>query len=89
MRTQDTKWLRLKKFECTQGIHFPTVLSLHARYEVAKKLGKDTSQVIDQYNNLELDAEACIECGQCVPWCEYKLNIPEMMKKAHEDLKNK
>lgn len=79
----------LEKFECTQGIHFPSVLALHARYEVAQKLGKDTSQMIEQYSNLSLDAEACIECGLCVPWCEYKLNIPEMMKKAHEELKNK
>lgn len=76
----------LEKFECTQGIHFPSVLSLHAKYEIAQKLGKDTSQMIEQYGNLELDAEACIECGLCVPWCEYKLNIPERMKKAHREL---
>lgn len=79
----------LEKFECTQGIHFPTVLSIHGRYEVAEKLGKDTSPMVEQYEKLALDAENCIECGLCVPWCEYKLNIPEMMKKAHDELKNK
>jgi uncharacterized protein len=79
----------LEKFECTQGIHFPTVLSIHGRYEVAEKLGKDTSPMVEQYEKLALDAENCIECGLCVPWCEYKINIPEMMKKAHDELKNK
>ena len=31
-------------------------------------------------------ADTCIACGQCLPWCEYDLDIPDMLKKAHADL---
>lgn len=73
----------LEKFECAQGLNFPGILSLYGKYQISEKLGKDTTHLIEQYKNTELDAEACIECGLCIPWCEYKLNIPEMLKEAH------
>lgn len=77
----------LEKFECTQGLNFPGILSLYGKYQISKKLGKDTSHLTEQYKKLEQDADTCIECGQCIPWCEYKLNIPEMLKEAHEALR--
>ncbi len=73
----------LEKFKCNQEIDFPFILSLYAKYEISEKLGKDLVQISKQYKGLKLNAEACIECGQCVPWCEYKLDIPGMLKKAH------
>ncbi len=76
----------LEKFECPNKLDFPKVLSVYSRYMISDKLGKDTSKFVDQYSKLELNGEDCLECGGCVPWCEYKLNIPEMLKEAHKVL---
>jgi predicted aldo/keto reductase-like oxidoreductase len=76
----------LEKFECTQRINFPGILSLYVKHQISEKLGKDTSHLTEQYKNLEMDAEASIECGLCIPWCEYKFNFPEMLKEAHKVL---
>lgn len=76
----------LEKFKCSQDIDFPSILSLYAKYEISEKLGKDSTQIIEEYKKLELNAENCIECGLCVPWCEYKLIIPDMLKEAHKVL---
>jgi predicted aldo/keto reductase-like oxidoreductase len=32
-------------------------------------------------------AASCIKCGKCAPWCEYHLNIPEMLELAAVDFK--
>lgn len=75
-----------EKFSCSQDLDFPSILALYSRYMIAEKLGKDTTFYKEQYKKIQLDAESCIECGECVPWCDYELNIPEMLKKAHEVL---
>ena len=71
-----------EKFQCPNGIDFPKVLSVYSRYLILHKLGKDTAALAEQYRSLEKNGADCLECGECLPWCEYKLNIPEMMKKA-------
>lgn len=76
----------LEKFECPQGIHFPTALALYARWSVAGVLGREQLSFKDEYEAMELDASVCIECGECIPWCEYHLEIPEMMKNTHAAL---
>jgi predicted aldo/keto reductase-like oxidoreductase len=77
----------LEKFECPQGIDFPTILGNHSRYTIAKALGQDASAYVENYNKMEgLKADACVGCGGCTEWCEYHLDIPAMMQKAHEDL---
>lgn len=74
----------VEKFKCTVGIDFPSIMALYSKYSVSEKLGRDTSEFKEKYKEFELNASHCIECGNCVPWCEYKLNIPEVLKKAHE-----
>ena len=74
----------MEKFSCVQGIDFPGILALYSRYLICKDLGRDTEAFIRQYEEYELNAQECIECGECVPWCEYKLDIPDMLKNAHE-----
>jgi predicted aldo/keto reductase-like oxidoreductase len=37
----------------------------------------------------EARADKCIECGECVEKCPQKLQIPELLKKAHEYLSAK
>jgi len=77
----------LEKFECPQGINFPAILGNHSRYTIAKALGQDASAYVENYNKMEgLKADACVGCGGCSEWCEYHLDIPAMMVKAHEDL---
>ena len=76
----------LEKFQCPQGLNFPEILALYSRYLIAKKLNKDTSELIKQYKKFEINAADCIACEQCMEWCEYKLNIPDMLEKAHEVL---
>ena len=76
----------LEKFECVQGIDFPGIMAAYSRYEISNKLGKDVSQFKDLYQEFELSGEECIECGECLPWCEYELDIPTILKKAHREL---
>ena len=74
----------LEKFSCPSGVDFPKLLGIHGRYLVCKSLGFDTAEYQDAYRETLADT-ACIECGQCVPWCEYHLDIPQMLKIANSD----
>ncbi len=77
----------LEKFKCPQDINFPGILSVYSRYKINKNLERDTSSFNEQYKEFELNADDCLECGECNPWCEYKLNIPQMLREAHDNLK--
>jgi predicted aldo/keto reductase-like oxidoreductase len=77
----------LEKFSCPQEIDFPGILSVYSRYNVNEKLGRNTSEFFEQYRKFELNAENCLECGECSKWCEYGLNIPVMLREAHNILK--
>jgi predicted aldo/keto reductase-like oxidoreductase len=76
----------IEKFECPNKLDFPGLMSVYSRFTISENLGKDTSEFVDKYATFELNGSDCLECGACLPWCEYKLNIPEMLKKAHEKL---
>ncbi len=75
-----------EKFTCPNEIDFPEILSLYNHYTFLTRENKDTTMVINKYNLLSKNGDDCIECGECLPWCEYKLNIPGLLKKAHEVL---
>ncbi len=75
----------LEKFSCPQNVNFPEILALYARHTISEQLDRDSSYPA-QYRQLDIDSEACIECGACIPWCEYKLDIPKMLKQAHQAL---
>jgi predicted aldo/keto reductase-like oxidoreductase len=76
----------LEKFECPNGVPFPEILSVYSRYLINERLEKDTSRFRQLYRERNFQAEQCTECGQCLPWCEYELNIPEMLKRAQQVL---
>jgi predicted aldo/keto reductase-like oxidoreductase len=76
----------VEKFECPNNIDFPRILGLHGRYTVSEGMGLATDPFRSQYAAFSPSADACIECGQCVTWCEYHLDIPAMMKTAAQDL---
>ena len=76
----------LEKFECPQGVNFPQMLGVHGRYLVSKSLGFDTSAYKAEYAEAAGENNACERCGQCLPWCEYHLDIPELLAQASADL---
>ncbi|HEY5467373.1 MAG TPA: aldo/keto reductase [Clostridia bacterium] len=77
----------LEKFACPNQVDFPRILSLHTRYTFLARQNKDTSELVRKYALLEKNGEDCMECGECLPWCEYRLNIPEQLKQAHQVLR--
>lgn len=75
----------LEKFSCPQGINFPDILGIYARYKIAKALGKDTAEFEEQYKKMPLpNANDCVACGACNEYCEYHLNIPEQLAEIRE-----
>ena len=76
----------MEKFQCPQGIYIPSVLGEHARFTIAKAVGKDTAASVAAYAAIDgPHAEACVACGACKEWCEYHLDIPAMMEQAAKD----
>ena len=64
---------------CPQEIRIPIILRQLAYYKYygLKEWAKW------RYKMVEVKADSCIECKQCVEKCPYGLNIPEMLKEAH------
>ena len=54
--------------------------------KICTSLGKDVEQYRKQYQTLPMKGADCLECGACLEWCEYKLNIPKLLKEAEEKL---
>ena len=73
-----------EKFTCLNGIDFPKILSLYNHYTFKVRQNKDISALLEKYAQLEKNGEDCLECRECLPWCEYKLNIPKLLKQAHK-----
>jgi predicted aldo/keto reductase-like oxidoreductase len=58
----------LEKFECPQGISFPDILGIHARYSISKALEKELASFRTQYAALTgPKADICAACGACSP----------------------
>ena len=88
----------LEKFECPEGVNFPKMLGVHGRYLVSQSLGFDTSPYRDEFRSASapygaadyaaasVPAAVCKKCGECLPWCEYHLNVPELLTQAQTDL---
>ena len=77
----------MEKFSCPHQVDFPKILSLHTHFTFLARQGKDTSELVTEYKQLEINGEDCMECNECLPWCEYRLNIPEILKQAHHILR--
>jgi predicted aldo/keto reductase-like oxidoreductase len=65
---------------CPQGVVAPTIfraLDMYRSYpENLRYLGAEL------YMSLEIKADECVECEQCLEKCPAGLNIPEMLKEA-------
>ncbi len=76
----------LEKFKCPHDVEFVDSLASYSRYLLSTSLDKDPSAHVNDYRAIKMSGKDCLECGECLPWCEYKLNIPKMLKEAHEKM---
>lgn len=77
----------LEKFKCPNGLNFPEILSVYSRMKICTSLGKAAEQYKEQYQKLPMTGADCLECGACLEWCEYKLDIPKLLKEADAQLR--
>lgn len=64
---------------CPQGVLIPVILR-HLAYFERYALQKWAR---GRYSMVEVKADQCVECGECVEKCPYELDIPELLRKAH------
>lgn len=76
----------LEKFECPQGLDFPSILALHTRYSLLKEFEGDIDEIKNAYSLIKQKADECISCGECLTWCEYQLDIPKLLEETHSIL---
>ncbi|MCH5197327.1 MAG: aldo/keto reductase [Oscillospiraceae bacterium] len=67
---------------CPMEIKIPDVFKLMNRY----LMYNDLERAKNQYKRDELNASACIECGQCESVCPQSLNIIQYLKRSAEVL---
>ena len=63
---------------CPQHINIPDVFRFEGYYT---RYGM-REWAMEQYAALDVKAEECAECEECIEKCPYGLNIPRMLKKA-------
>lgn len=68
---------------CPQGINIPKIFK---SYDTASMFGDDAG-FRKQYNEMDVNASACVSCGACVSACpqHFKTPIYEMLQKIHEE----
>jgi predicted aldo/keto reductase-like oxidoreductase len=71
---------------CPQGIEIPEVFRTRTIVESYPETLRETGYEI--YDNLETQADECVECRQCVEKCPAGLDIPARLQAAHEVLVN-
>ncbi len=67
---------------CPEDVPIPDIFrfeSYHQRYDLKQ-------WAIEQYRLLEVKADACSECEQCLELCPYDVSIPQRLKIAHQTL---
>lgn len=72
----------VEKFSCPNGVDFPRVVSLYSRRRFSSALGKPVGELTEQLKEMGGHIDTCSECGACLEWCEYRLDIPKMIKDA-------
>jgi len=67
---------------CSAGILIPVILR-HLFY--LKRYGL-TQWARGRYGMVEVKADACTRCGECLEKCPYELPIPDLLEEAHRSL---
>ncbi len=66
---------------CPAGIPIPDIFAL-----LNKKLAKEEDFDEAAYGKLDVQADACVGCGQCESACPQKLQIRKLLEEAHKNL---
>jgi len=70
---------------CPQKVNIPAIL----RFQSFKEVYGLTEWAKKLYGGLEVKADKCSGCGECMPKCPYELQIERKLKKAHTDFTEK
>jgi predicted aldo/keto reductase-like oxidoreductase len=71
---------------CPQGIHIPEIFQMYNQYQFFNKPEGDSILYKRNMVELGIGADQCINCGNCKEHCPQQLDIPELMKKVHQEL---
>lgn len=69
---------------CPQGVDIPEVFRLYNSHQLTKPNPIDKQ--IYQFINKDSKGDRCISCGLCAQRCPQGLDIPALLKTAHEEL---
>lgn len=68
--------------DCPQGIKISTIFDVYNRF----KKSEITKEVaISEYNKIDANASACVNCGKCASHCPQSINIPDKMNNLIPD----
>lgn len=68
--------------DCPQGIKISTIFDVYNRF---KKSEITKEQAISEYNKIDANASACVNCGKCASHCPQSINIPDKMNNLIPD----
>jgi uncharacterized protein len=71
---------------CHQGLSIPTLFSLYNDTFVFPHKAEFIAGLYNNFFRPEMQASACIECGECEEKCPQHIEIREQLKKVHERL---
>ncbi len=64
---------------CPQNIPIPSIMRLLTKWQQKKD-----KELIKNYRNLEIKADACVECRKCEKRCPYNIRISQKMREAEQ-----
>ena len=68
---------------CPNNINIPAIL----RFQMLHDIYGLKNWAKKRYNGLEVKAEKCEHCGQCIPKCPYNLPIKNQLERAKQELR--
>jgi predicted aldo/keto reductase-like oxidoreductase len=71
---------------CPQGINIPDIFKFYNHYQIFDKPMNDK---LTYAFTAGVNADRCIDCGNCKQYCPQQLEIPELIKKVNKELMEK
>jgi uncharacterized protein len=77
---------------CVSGVNIPLIFQRYNEgriYDLWEFSKSSYAEICGYTKEGMLSAEACSECGECLPKCPQNINIPAQLKEAHKALSEK